>query len=470
MSLVQVLALCLLLCALLAPGLARAQDDVLLGNSGQAEGAAQPAGFNLRDYAQGFTTGSAANGYIVTSVEIRFADVSATDALPRVSIVAAEANLPTGALVGTFAAPASLTADSVATFTASGVQLDPETVYFLVVEGAGEMNNLSLTDSPTARAQAGWAFGPMAARSRTSNIPRWRPFRINNGNRIRLDFKGGVSPTDVVAPRVTSITRQSPLTSPTRADSLTWRVTFSEAVQAVTAADFTVEGTDATLSVSEVMGATGVWDVTASGGDLAGLNGAVTLRFAEMQDITDTAATPNRLTNTTPTGAHDPAYMLDNTAPTLMITDVPVTSDGPFTATITFSEAVTGFTQSDIMVTNAALSAVTETVTGTTWTVLVTPTTDGEVTLDIAAGVATDAADNGNTAAPQAMSRYMAPAPPAPPAADGTLWAAVRSRFRKVPLAWSAAEGGSGAISAATTSARMRLTLRLGPMPSPGSA
>ena len=54
-----------------------------------------------------------------------------------------------------------------------------------------------------------------------------------------------VSEADSTAPTVTSIKRQTPTSSPTNADTLTWRVTFSEAVENVDAADFTVAGTTA---------------------------------------------------------------------------------------------------------------------------------------------------------------------------------------------------------------------------------
>ena len=45
---------------------------------------------------------------------------------------------------------------------------------------------------------------------------------------------------DNTAPTVTSIEQQSPSSSPTNADSLTWRVTFGENVKAWTPADFAV--------------------------------------------------------------------------------------------------------------------------------------------------------------------------------------------------------------------------------------
>ena len=75
---------------------------------------------------------------------------------------------------------------------------------------------------------------------------------------------------DTTAPRVASIVRETPTSSPTNADSLTWRVTFSEAVSNVDAADFVVSGTTATVTaVAAVSGVTGAYDVTASGGNLA---------------------------------------------------------------------------------------------------------------------------------------------------------------------------------------------------------
>ena len=77
--------------------------------------------------------------------------------------------------------------------------------------------------------------------------------------------------TDTTAPTVTSITHQDPTSSPTNSDSLTWRVTFSEAVENVDPADFVITGTNATLTVMPVTSMTGVYDVTASGGNLNSL-------------------------------------------------------------------------------------------------------------------------------------------------------------------------------------------------------
>ena len=122
--------------------------------------------------------------------------------------------------------------------------------------------------------------------------------------------------TDNTAPTVTSITPQDPASSPTNSDNLTWRVTFSEAVENVDPADFVITGTTATLTVTAVTSMTDVYDVTASGGNLDSLDGTVTLAFAADQNIVDPS--DNTLTATTPTGANDPTFELDNTVPTFV--------------------------------------------------------------------------------------------------------------------------------------------------------
>ena len=135
--------------------------------------------------------------------------------------------------------------------------------------------------------------------------------------------------TDTTAPTVTSITRQDPTSSPTKSDTLTWRVTFSETVESVDPADFVITGTTATLTVTAVTNS--VYDVTASGGDLASVNETVTLAFATDQNILDPS--DNALTATTPTGANDHTFELNNTVPTF----VSGTANGTLIV-LTFSE------------------------------------------------------------------------------------------------------------------------------------
>ncbi len=210
---------------------------------------------------------------------------------------------------------------------------------------------------------------------------------------------------DATAPTVESIVRHDPADSPTNADALTWRVTFSEDVANVDAADFAATGTTAALDVAEVTAST-VFDVTASGGDLAGLDGPVTLGFAAAQNITDTADTPNTLAETAPTGTDQRTYDVDNTAPTVTIEGVPGTAIADFTATFTFSEPVEKFGLGGIAVTNGAASNLTGSDGDTVYTARIVPASSGAVTVNVDAGAAEDDAGNPSQAGTAARSFY----------------------------------------------------------------
>jgi hypothetical protein len=89
------------------------------------------------------------------------------------------------------------------------------------------------------------------------------------------------------------------------------------------------------------------------------------------------------------------SVMFDSTAPTVTITprDVIITTS-PITFTFAFSEAVTGFNADDITVTNGAKGVFSG--SGTTYSLLVSPATDGTVTVTVGAGSCFDQATNGN--------------------------------------------------------------------------
>ncbi|MCH8069291.1 MAG: hypothetical protein IID16_08525, partial [Candidatus Marinimicrobia bacterium] len=88
------------------------------------------------------------------------------------------------------------------------------------------------------------------------------------------------------------------------------------------------------------------------------------------------------------------------------------TNTSPIPITVTFSESVTGFVEGDITVGNGSVSNFTG--SGTTYTFYVTPSTDGDITVDIAAGVAQIAAGSDNTAASQFSITYDGTAPANP--------------------------------------------------------
>lgn len=116
------------------------------------------------------------------------------------------------------------------------------------------------------------------------------------------------------APVLASVARQTPSDAKTNADSLTFRVTFSEAVGNVDAGDFSVTGSG-TATTASVTGmsqvSASVYDVTVSGGDLAGFEGFVGLGMTGGTGIEDVAG--NAFVDAPPTGANE-TYELYNTA------------------------------------------------------------------------------------------------------------------------------------------------------------
>lgn len=169
---------------------------------------------------------------------------------------------------------------------------------------------------------------------------------------------------------------------------------FRVELEPIGADDFAVTGTTAGLGVN-ILSPTMI-DVTASGGDLAGLDATVALGLADDQNITDFAG--NALVNGTPLGANE-SFIVDNTPPDVSLSHngtLPV--DAPFTLTVTFTEDVSGFALGDIVATNATLSNF-QTVSGSVYTATVTPGGQASVGLSVAGNVATDAAGHANTAA-----------------------------------------------------------------------
>ncbi len=105
---------------------------------------------------------------------------------------------------------------------------------------------------------------------------------------------------------------------------------------------------------------------------------------------------------------------VDAIAPTVAITGAPeITTGDAFDVVVTFSEPVTGFAAGDVTVSHGAAGNLRG--TGAVYRVEITPDGGGDVTLDVAADVARDAAGNGNRAAAQVTVTWNAGEPPAPP-------------------------------------------------------
>jgi len=128
----------------------------------------------------------------------------------------------------------------------------------------------------------------------------------------------------------------------------------------------------------------------------AAADGPVTVDIAAGV-ATDGAGTPND-------AATQLAVTFDGTAPTVAITTPGLNDPTTLTAipvTIAFSEAVTTLTEAMVTVGNGTVDSVTPVGDGMSFIAVIIPVDPGAVTVDVAAGVVTDAAGNGNEAAAQ---------------------------------------------------------------------
>lgn len=205
----------------------------------------------------------------------------------------------------------------------------------------------------------------------------------------------GVAAADTTAP-VLTITDDTPGTA---RGAVNFTFTFSEPVTGFTAIDVAVSGGSkgSFVAQSGTVYTLQVMPPADSAGDLVVDVGA--------SAATDAAGNPNAAVRATQ------AYATDTTAPVLTITDNVVgTANGKVTFTFSFSESVTGFDASDVVVSNGSKGTFSG--SGATYSLEVTPTTNsnGTINVDIDAGAATDLAGNPN-ALTQATQAYDTKAP-----------------------------------------------------------
>ena len=193
-------------------------------------------------------------------------------------------------------------------------------------------------------------------------------------------------PPDTTAP---SVTVSAP--SGTQAGAFNATITFTEAVSGFVGSDVSLTGSAASITSwstnSDDIVYTATITPTASGTVMIGVAANVATDAANNQN---TAATSKTVT-----------VSVDTTAPGVTVSVPSGTQNGAFDVTITFTEAVSNFVGSDVSLSGSAASI-------TLWransgnivyTATITPTASGTLTIDVAANVATDAANNQNTAA-----------------------------------------------------------------------
>ena len=186
---------------------------------------------------------------------------------------------------------------------------------------------------------------------------------------------------------------------PTNALPINFTVVFSASVSDFATGDVSLSGTAVGGgTIATVTGSGTTYNVVVSG--LVG-NGTV-IASISAGVASDTSGNPNNASTST-----DDTVTYDGTAPTVTIEQavgqVDPTNASPINFTVTFSDVVSNFATGDVSFTGSTAPGTligTVTNTGpTTYNVAVTGMTgNGTVVASIAAGVATDAAGNGNTA------------------------------------------------------------------------
>lgn len=199
----------------------------------------------------------------------------------------------------------------------------------------------------------------------------------NNGTEVTATTDGSAVTYDTTSP---SVVLSSTVSEATNAENFDLTITFSTAVTGFTVEDLTL--TNATAS--EFNGSDDVYTVKitpAAEGDLS--IGVAENVAQDASGNSNVAATSFQTT-------------YDVTPPTVALTAASTSVNAAFEATITFSEVVSNFELADLTVTNGTASNLTN--SGTIYTATITPESEGEVTLNVAASIANDAAGNANTA------------------------------------------------------------------------
>ncbi|MDW3192036.1 MAG: Ig-like domain-containing protein [Cytophagales bacterium] len=185
------------------------------------------------------------------------------------------------------------------------------------------------------------------------------------------------SPTPVLSTSSTNVNAAFTLT-----------ITFDESVDGFTVDDLTIDNGAA----SEFAGSETTYTATIT----PDAEGELTINVAASV-TTDAAGNAN-------SAASELSVNYDVTSPSPILSTASTDVNASFEVTITFDESVDGFTVDDLEIDNGAADDFSG--TGTTFTATITPDTEGEVTVNVASSVATDAADNANTAASELSVNY----------------------------------------------------------------
>ena len=278
---------------------------------------------------------------------------------------------------------------------------------------SGDAATVTVVDNdPTAVTLAGTAGDVVEGGTKTFTVTLNRGLVNGEALPVPLTFDGG-------ATRGTDYTTACPATLPTGVScnnlntDTTPTVTFTGPSTGTTATTVTLTLSAVADNADEASGETvviglGTLDANSGTGLGGGASGTDTLADFRINDP-------------------------DSSAPTVEISGVPGTINNrdAFTATFTFSEAVTGFVKDDITVIGGTAGDFTAT-SATVYTLVVTPNADADVVVTVAADSATDGTNTGPASAVSATAVWTLP--------PGLVFSST---------ALTVAEGGSGAYTVA---------------------
>jgi hypothetical protein len=216
---------------------------------------------------------------------------------------------------------------------------------------------------------------------------------------------------DVTGPVITSV--EVPANGYYKAgDVLNFAVNFSENVTVINLPSLAVTIGSTTVQ-AVISGASSpsrlLFSYTVAAGDMD-MDG-ITVTSLQLNGGTIQDAVGNNATLTLNNVAPTNGVFVNTAIPTVTLsTAAPALVNAPFTVTVTFSEAVTGFTNTDLTITNATAGAP-QTTNNITYTVLVTPATEGTVSIQVPANAAVNIGNNLNTASNTITLTYDATAP-----------------------------------------------------------
>jgi hypothetical protein len=227
--------------------------------------------------------------------------------------------------------------------------------------------NGSLTAVSSADGGITWTatFTPTASTTDATNLITLNNTGVNDvaGNAGTGTTDSNNYAIDTVRPTATVVVADNSLTV---GETSGVTITFSEAVTGFTNADLTIANGSLT-AVSSADGGitwTATFTPTASTTDATNL---ITLNNTGVNDVAGNAGTGTTDSNN---------YAIDTVRPTaaVVVADNSLTVGETSGVTVTFSEAVTGFTNADLTITNGSLTAVSSADGGITWTATFTPT------------------------------------------------------------------------------------------------